>query len=773
MEMQRKRPLVAVSEPLIERGTYDRHGRLAALLNERAVRLGLHLGHPAPLTPAEHKVLPGVPQITGVELLKYEQEYFEKYKHLIDLVLEDELEEVKTRFGKGKDSLAQLQKEGVVLTQLQGRIDKELFNEYSCKFTTEDEGELPFHKFNRGDMVMISLSHENPMTASIMDGHISEKSKTYISIVFNKPPSDLEKKLWRIDKSANRVTYDRMKTALEIFCNRSKNFKATCHLKELIVGHVTDYEAWASQPPTTLGDTKLEAVMPEDFDRWLLNDSQRETILFALRRRLALIQGPPGTGKTHTAVHLIKALVDINRKLQKKIPILCAGDTNVAIDNLMEKLSDQGISCLRVGKPVKIREELREMSIEGQSLKHSLWPKLLEHRRELSLLQAEQQQNGSSEDLDKEIQVHQRSVRKLEKTIRESVLRNTNVICATCIGCGDDLLKDRKFPVVVIDESTQATEPSSMCALVKHCEHLIMLGDHFQLPPTVTSERAKDQGLGLSLYQRMIDRGVATQMLQIQYRMHPMIAKFPNEQFYSGKIQNGIGGDGKTLPRGFTWPNTNVPIAFVQNYTMEEKSNASKSKSNRKEAMMVIKIVNQLLDCGEYGARQIGVLTPYSGQVKLINDMMEKKQGSRDAGGRYHHLNVQSIDGFQGREKEVIIFSTVRSNSKKKVGFLKDWRRLNVALTRAKSAVIVIGNRDTLENDENWKKYLQFIDENNCVAALTVGKKREKVRSQTEAGGAKRGQAEPPQDGQNKDDSNMEVIPEEDLLVPQFCPERG
>eukprot|EP01117_Protostelium_nocturnum_P019913 TRINITY_DN8750_c0_g1_i1.p1 TRINITY_DN8750_c0_g1~~TRINITY_DN8750_c0_g1_i1.p1 ORF type:complete len:392 (-),score=173.99 TRINITY_DN8750_c0_g1_i1:125-1300(-) len=386
-------------------------------------------------------------------------------------------------------------------------------------------------------------------------------------------------------------------------------------------------------------------------------------------------------------------------------------------------------------------------------MKHPSMEKLREYRIEIELLSKEQASlTAPNDELEREISLMRRSIRLLEHAITESVFRSVDVICATCIGSGHDILKGRSFPIVVIDESTQATEPSSLCALVKECEHLIMLGDHFQLPPTVTSQRAAEGGLGVSFYQRLIDKGVDTQMLQIQYRMHPSIAQFPNSQFYSGKIENGIEADEDfEAPKGFEWPNPKIPIAFVRNEALEEKKSygSGKSKSNRKEATEVMKIVDRILEAGEISAKEIGVLTPYSGQVKLINDMMEKRGGlGRD--GKYHHLNVQSIDGFQGREKEVIIFSTVRGNLKGKVGFLSDWRRLNVALTRARKAVIVVGNEATLDHDPTWKSYLDFIRSNNLFANFSIPPHKYQGKGKVL--------------DEVKDDSNMEVLAEDDVM---------
>ena len=275
-------------------------------------------------------------------------------------------------------------------------------------------------------------------------------------------------------------------------------------------------------------------------------------------------------------------------------------------------------------------------------------------------------------------------------------------------------------------ESTQATEPASLCALVHSSKHVILLGDHYQLPPTVVSPRARDGGLGQSLFARLIDLGIEPSMLQIQYRyithihthlfiifiirMHPVISEFPSKNFYHGKIRDGIISEDRPTPSGFPWPQADSPVAFLSVVGEEYSSSDGYSKCNWEEAEVVYQVVKALKEAEEIPVAKIGIISPYNGQVQLIHDLFVNKPGAGMSRGQtYHKLNVSSVDGFQGREKEVIVFSTVRSNRSGSVGFLKDWRRLNVALTRARRGLVVVGNKHTLMSEPHWKMWLEWV----------------------------------------------------------------
>lgn len=194
--------------------------------------------------------------------------------------------------------------------------------------------------------------------------------------------------------------------------------------------------------------------------------------------------------------------------------------------------------------------------------------------------------------------------------------------------------------------------------------------------------------------------------------MHPSISYFPNQQFYGGKLLDGVTAEEKPAPQGFDWPNPAKPVAFVDVKGKEENTLDGKSKLNKEEALVVLEIVDKFLSEGEISPKDIGIISPYNGMVRHLKSLFLSR-GGYEVGQKYHRLVINSVDGFQGREKEVIVVSTVRSNLNGEVGFLKDFRRLNVAITRARRGLIVVGNSETLVCDKNWGDWLEWIRKND------------------------------------------------------------
>lgn len=289
------------------------------------------------------------------------------------------------------------------------------------------------------------------------------------------------------------------------------------------------------------------------------------------------------------------------------------------------------------------------------------------------------------------------------------------------------LVSMMEFPVVVIDECTQATEPSTLCPIVKGCKQLVLLGDDFQLGPIVISQvKEVSSTLSTSFFQRMINAGVEMFLLDTQYRMSPHISYWPSRHFYGSKLKDGISQVERPIPKGFCWPRRDVPVAFVPCFSYEQ-SVGDRSKLNKGEAAVVKGIVNNFVKEG-IAPGSIGIVTPYSGQIRYLVDTLKDKDSTFNVGSfldsigiltddvdvealERNTIKVHSVDGFQGREKDIIIFSAVRSNTEGSVGFLSDWRRMNVALTRARNGLIVVGNPTTLRNDEHWKAWLEWAED--------------------------------------------------------------
>ena len=625
---------------------------------------------------------------------KKSQDHFECFTNLIRWELDDELGQVEERWKKW--SKQKMVTAGLALFDLTGRTSGRFFGDPILVFENRGGGELPFHRFGHGDMVIISRAR--PWGEKVVEGVVLDRNNSRIRIVAKDKPSDLRKGGWRLDKGANRVAHDRMHEALIAF--HSTEGDGGTVLRDLLLCQPHDIEESAKRPPEIRGQKKR----PISLDGMLLDDSQIEAINSASNQRLTLIQGPPGTGKTHTAVHLLKCLIEMGRG-----PILATAESNVAVDNLLEGLIDLGVDAIRFGRPVKVRESLREATLDAKIASHPKQDEIAFIKEETDAMRKKLHDlKGKDKGLaHRDINKNYREVRELELKITDEILNNAQVLCTTNIGAGHFSLSKRKFSIVLIDEATQATEPSALVPIVKGARQLILVGDHKQLPPTVTSRRAEEHGLEIPLFERLLSSGLTPHMLTTQYRMHPSIREFPSSRFYENRLDDGCGKQDRPPVAGFLWPDWDKPVAFVPVHGAEIEEEAGSSRSNMDEAAVVIQVVNDLLLPGDIKPEDIGVISPYAGQVRLIRSMVDEQiQG----------LEVKSVDGYQGREKEIIVLSTVRSNEEGNVGFLSNYRRLNVALTRAKRGLIVIGDDRTLRNDSTWSSWLDWVSESNLMA---------------------------------------------------------
>ena len=629
------------------------------------------------------------------------QDHFEKFTRLIGWELEDEMEAVEERLRKW--SRNRLVENGITLFDLEGKNDGWLFGERIVKLVAKGET-LPHHRFRHGDIVI--LSRKNPLKEKVIEGTVLSRSRKFIRIVVNEQPEKIRSDTWRLDRGANRVAHDRMAAAIEVLFGE----ETSTTLRELFYGQVREMESSASRPANLGGLQKR--LMAQASHTGDLNTIQSEAFAKAMQCRLSLIQGPPGTGKTHTAVRILAAWARNGAG-----PILAVADSNVAVDNLLEGMLDQGVKAIRLGQPVKVRESLREATMAAQMSEHHLRGDVdtiieLNEDAMRRLPSLKGKEKGLAH---RDINKGWKEVRRIENQMRDDILEHAQVICATCVGAGDLLLDSRRFPLVLLDEATQATEPASLIPLTKGARHVVLVGDHHQLPPTVISRRAEDDGLSKSLFERLISLGAPSTMLTTQYRMHPVIREWPSERFYGGELNDGVSSEERPAPAGFVWPDWDAPIAFVPVEGSEDSSPDGASKQNMDEAGLAVRIVDMLLSGGDITPNDIGVVTPYSGQVRLLNDLFESA-GGREEHERYHGLEIKTVDGYQGREKDVIVLSAVRANDAGEMGFLKDWRRLNVAITRARKGLIVLGHPRTLRNDPSWASWCDWASERGLEA---------------------------------------------------------
>jgi len=636
------------------------------------------------------------------------QDHHAHYTTLIRLELEDELVAVEERLRAWSDR--RLKDAGIALFRLRGRTAGWLFGERILSFQSEGGDDLPWHKFGQGDIV--SISRKRPWLERSTEGTVLDRSRRRLRVVVNDTPDDLRQGTWRLDRAANRVAHDRMREALDAFASIDEG---ATPLDDVLLASLHDLQASSERPPDIPKHLRVRADHP--LEGRILNGSQREAVSAALSRRLTLIQGPPGTGKTHTAVEILTIMAEHGSG-----PILATADSNVAVDNLLQGLLERGVRAIRTGQPVKVRDELREATLDAHLAEHPL-------KLDVSAIQDDTREiqrgmtrlKGREKGLaHRDVNRNWKEIRALERRMIEEVLDRAQVICATCIGTGHHAVAERRFPTVLIDEATQATEPACLVPIVRGARQLILVGDHRQLPPTIISQRAMRDGLGMSLFERLVEAGVEPFLLAKQYRMHPAISEFPSARFYGGLLDDGVTAEDRPAPAGFIWPDWDRPVAFVPVEGLEGTDSESQSRFNPEEASLVLRLVEMLLEGGEVGAGEIGIITPYNGQVRMLSDLFDGA-GGRGEEEPFEGLEIRSVDGYQGREKEVIIFSCVRANDEGEVGFLSDRRRLNVALTRARRGLIVLGHPSTLRRDPTWAGWLDWVEEQRLMAWHVLG----------------------------------------------------
>ncbi|KAJ6491433.1 P-loop containing nucleoside triphosphate hydrolase protein [Mycena vitilis] len=468
-----------------------------------------------------------------------------------------------------------------------------------------------------------------------------------------------------------------------------------------------------------------------------LNATQIRAMALMIGQRLSLIQGPPGTGKTKTIIETIKLL-----KVHFEVPhpLLVCTYTNVAVDNLVEGLAACGVRPLRVGFGGQVKESLVEHTLDYKLEHHPSKPALnalikeeeglAKRMRELAdKLAAKKKEKAVSDRALKMIANMEADLARRERMqsalkarryalqmeMLRDVVEQADVICTTCITSASAALNVVDFPVVFLDEASMSTEPASLIPIMKGSRHLALIGDHKQLPPVITSPEAQALGLGRSLFERLTEEGVVPSiMLDTQYRMHPGISLFPSKEFYNFSLQDGtVDAVGNISPR--LTPPASVhlkedksgkrPAVIFLDHSGGETMK-DKSRVNQNEAAIVAGVVEDLLlNNPTLMGKDIGIIAPYVAQISLLTRLFttnakyrarfEQVLGEHRA-LQLAHIEIKTVDGFEGREKEIIVFSTVRNNAGGYIGFLADRRRLNVGLTRAKRGLFVVGSISTL-----------------------------------------------------------------------------
>ncbi len=671
---------------------------------------------------------PGSPE--SITRLEYSvQEYLEHFSELVELERREEME----RHEREMRQLSgwERQKEGRAILNARAREEGTgLGGKFLVKFVRKDG--IPETEISVGDLVRISknepLSDDNP------SGTVLEKTGYSLKVAFEDRPPDWMYDKVRVDLYVNNITYQRMLDALE---------------------KIDDLKGEKRRLIEALLNEKERQFDPEEevyFCNRELNESQKEAVKKALgSREFHLVHGPPGTGKTVTSVEIIEQAIEKEKK------ILACADSNVAVDNLVEHLVSRGREVVRVGHPARVTPILREHTLDFILERNDTYQKAEELRERALSLKDEQDEytypsgrwrRGLSDEAIKSLAEKDKSSRgippnkmkemaksleiqekvdelfekidRLEKKAVGEVLEKADVVCSTNSSSASQALDEEEFDLCVIDEATQATEPSCLIPAVK-AEKLVMAGDHKQLPPTILNEEAKDEGLDETMFERLIALygDEVKSLLKIQYRMHEKIMRFSADQFYDGEliaddyvkrhtlsdlVEEGLKGKFEEVL------DTDMPLALLdtQGELPERTRAGSTSKENPGESVLAEDFASRYMDIG-LEATDIGIITPYKDQADLIKKKVDEE-----------NLEVDTVDGFQGREKEVIILSLTRSNKSGIIGFLRDLRRLNVSLTRAKRKLIVLGDAETLSSHEIYEKLFEYIESEGKSFKISV-----------------------------------------------------
>ncbi|WP_407414747.1 IGHMBP2 family helicase [Methanobrevibacter sp.] len=567
-----------------------------------------------------------------------------------------------------------------------------------------------------GDMVLVST--DNPLKSDLT-GTVTEKGARFIKVAFDKrvPRWALKKKV-RLDLYANDITFRRMEDNLKHLSLKGKN------ALEYILNERNPKKN--RQPPYI------------NYIDESLNSSQRSAIENALScENFYLIHGPFGTGKTRTLVELISQETRQNHK------VLATAESNAAVDNILERLMEnKKLNLTRLGHPQRVSKHNITQTLAYKVEQHDLNKKIRKiHRKMDNLIEKRsvhtkptpQYRRGYGDydilhnaskgkggrgispdkmksmakwiEINQEIDEYHDEIKRIENRMIKNIVEESDVILATNSSSALEAIARVKFDVAIIDEASQATIPSVLIPIAK-AHRFILAGDHKQLPPTIISEKAG--ALEKTLFEELIKMyPFKSQLLNVQYRMNRLLMEFPNKEFYDGSLKSDSSVDDITINDILNSNYEEEALLFIDTSNIDDygESHLKNSKSiiNNVEADIAVDLAKSYMSAG-VSEEDIGIISPYADQVKIIQDRTP--------------VEVKTVDGFQGREKEIIIISTVRSNDNENIGFLKDLRRLNVAITRAKRKLIIIGHKDTLISNPTYSRLIEFVENENLLIKI-------------------------------------------------------
>ena len=522
----------------------------------------------------------------------------------------------------------------------------------------------------------ISFVDGNRMVVAIPEGHALELQDAQVTVGVQ----------LFFDETSFRIMFD----ALERVINARDNRLA--YLRDLFYSH---------KPAASFS---FEAMRFP----WL-NSSQERAVNAVLRTKdVQVLHGPPGTGKTTTLVEAI------NETLMRETQVLVCAQSNTAVDWISEKLVDCGIQVLRLGNPTRVNDKMLSFTYEHRFADHPDYPKLWQVRRTIREMRRRRRESGE--------QFHQRLNRlkelavELEVCINADTFGQVRVIASTLVGAGHKLLDGHKFGTVFIDEAAQALEAACWIP-IRRASRVIFAGDHCQLPATVKSLESLKGGLGTTLMERIVNnKPECVSLLEVQYRMNDEIMQFSSDYFYHGRMKSAPEVAHRLIHEGDTpilWFDTSTinlgeddPYDFKEQFIGETFGRVNKGEANLTISLLQIyfqrigkqRILDDRID--------VGIISPYRAQVQYLRRLIKKRNFFKP----YRHLiSVNTVDGFQGQERDVILISLVRANDTGQIGFLRDLRRMNVAMTRARMKLFILGDAPTLTRHPFYKQLYDYI----------------------------------------------------------------
>ena len=442
-----------------------------------------------------------------------------------------------------------------------------------------------------------------------------------------------------------------------------------------------------------------------------LNASQERAVNDVLRAKdVRVLHGPPGTGKTTTLVEAI------NETLMRETQVLVCAQSNTAVDWISEKLVDCGVPVLRIGNPTRVNDKMLSFTYEHRFADHPDYPKLWQLRRTIRELRRKRRETGE--------RFHQRLDRlkelavELEVRINADIFGQVRVIASTLVGAGNKRLDGQKFGTLFIDEAAQALEAACWIP-IRRASRVIFAGDHCQLPPTVKSLEALKGGLGKTLMERIVEnKPECVSLLEVQYRMNDEIMQFSSDYFYHGKMTSAPEVAHRLIHEG------DAPILWFDTSTIqlgdderddfrEQFVGETFGRINKGEANLTLSLLQiyfqrigkqRILD----DSIDVGIISPYRAQVQYLRRLIKKRAFFKPF---RHLISVNTVDGFQGQERDVILISLVRANDTGQIGFLRDLRRMNVAITRARMKLFILGDAPTMTRHPFYRQLYEYIQE--------------------------------------------------------------